>query len=54
MPKQEVPWEKLEILHGGVPEYKQPGKPVVHMQKINLWLVQLSLYRNHCRSKLLE
>lgn len=54
MPKQEMPWEKPEILHGGVPEYKQPGNPVAHMQNINLWFFQLSLYRNHCRSKLLE
>lgn len=54
MPKQEMSWEKPEILHGGVPEYKQPVNPVVHRQKLNLRFFQLSLYRNHCRSKLLE
>jgi hypothetical protein len=32
MPKQEMSWEKPEILHGGVPEYKQAGNPGVPLQ----------------------
>jgi hypothetical protein len=37
MPKQEMPWEKPKILHGGVPEYKQQGNAVANRQDINLW-----------------